>query len=356
MRIAQVMFSKGFGGAERYFVDLCLSLAARGHEVLAITHPESASRRHLEGQPGIRVMALRVRGNHDWLKLWPLARAIRAFRPDIVEAQLSRAGLYLGRIKHWLAAPLVTHVHNYLDLKYFRQVDFFTAATEDQARHLRELGVADDRVTVVPNFSMFPARERPAGEATTVVQLLAFGRFVHKKGFDVLLRAVAHLPDQDAYRLVLAGDGPDRDKLTALARELGIAERVAFPGWLEDVAPLLDQADVFVLPSRHEPFGIVVLEAMARGTAIVSTRTEGPVTMLDETTGWLCEIDNADDMAKQLEDAIRDDAGRTARAQQAMVRYRERYCVDAVLPQMEAGYRQALALVGRQGCETASKR
>ena len=346
MRIVQVMFSKGFGGAERYFVDLCLSLAERGHEVLAITHPESASRRHLEGHPRIRVVPLRVRGNHDWLKLWPLARAVRAFRPDIVEAQLSRAGLYLGRIKRWLSAPLVTHVHNYLDLKYFRHVDFFTAATPDQARHLRELGVADERITVVPNFSMFPPRERPAGETTTAVQLLAFGRFVHKKGFDVLLRAVARLPDQDAYRLVLAGDGPDRDKLTALADELGIAERVDFPGWLEDVTPLLDQADVFVLPSRHEPFGIVVLEAMARGTAIVSTRTEGPVTILDTDSGWLCAIDDAADLAIQLEDAIRDDAGRSARAERALARYRERYYVDTVLPQMEAAYREALSVAG----------
>lgn len=344
MRIAQVMFSKGFGGAERYFVDLCLSLADRGHEVLAITHPASASRRHLEGKARIRVVPLRVRGNHDWLKLWPLARAIRAFRPDIVEAQLSRAGLYLGRLKRWLPAPLVTHVHNYLDLKYFRQVDFFTAATEDQARHLRELGVTGERITVVPNFSMFPPRERPAGEVTTVVHLLAFGRFVHKKGFDVLLRAVARLPDQTGYRLVLAGDGPDRDKLAALAQELGIADRVDFPGWMEDVTPLLDQADVFVLPSRHEPFGIVVLEAMARGTAIVSTRTEGPVTILDQNTGWLCEIDDAEDLAAQLEDAIRDDAGRLTRATRALAHYRARYYVDAVLPQMEAGYRQALAV------------
>lgn len=346
MRIAQVMFSKGFGGAERYFVDLCLSLAERGHEVLAITHPASASRRHLEGRQRIRVVPLRVRGNHDWLQLWPLAHAIRAFRPDIVEAQLSRAGLYLGRIKRWLPAPLVTHVHNYLDLKYFRQVDFFTAATEDQARHLRELGVAGARITVVPNFSMFPPRERPAGGATGIVQLLGFGRFVHKKGFDVLLRAVARLPDQTGYRLVLAGDGPDRDKLAALARDLGIADQVDFPGWMEDVTPLLDQADVFVLPSRHEPFGIVVLEAMARGTAIISTRTEGPVTILDEDTGWLCAIDDAPDLATQLEDAIRDAAARSARAERALARYRERYYVDAVLPQMEAGYRQALVVTG----------
>jgi len=344
MRIVQVMFSKGFGGAERYFVDLCLSLAERGHEVLAITHPESASRRFLEGKAGIRVVPMRVRGNHDWLKLWPLARAILGFRPDIVEAQLSRAGLYLGRIRRWLPAPLVTHVHNYLDLKYFRHVDFFTAATPDQARHLRELGVADERITVVPNFSMFAPREHANGESTSAVQLLAFGRFVHKKGFDVLLRAVAQLPDPHAYRLVLAGDGPDRDNLTKLAAELGIRDRVDFPGWLEDVTPLLDQADVFVLPSRHEPFGIVVLEAMARGTAIVSTRTEGPVTILDETTGWLCAIDDAADLAAQLTDAIENDAARRERAGQALARYRERYYVDAVLPQMEAGYRQALAI------------
>ena len=350
MRIAQVMFSKGFGGAERYFVDICLALAARGHEVLAITHPESASRRHLEGQDRIRVETLRVRGNYDLLKLWPLARRLRAFRPDIVEAQLSRAGLYLGRIKPWLPCPLVTHVHNYLDIKYFRQVDFFTAATADQQRHLGELGIPADRIAVVPNFSMFPALDTPSdtGGRLTAATILAFGRFVHKKGFDVLLRAFARVPDHARHQLIIAGDGPDRQALEALTRDLGIQENVSFPGWAEDVTPLLDDADIFVLPSRHEPFGIVVLEAMARGTPIVSSRTEGPVTVLDDSTGWLCEIDDAEDLAEKLTHALADEQGdRADRAARALQRYRDRYHVDAVVPQLVEGYEQALRITPR---------
>lgn len=351
MRIAQVMLSRGFGGAERYFVDLSLALAANGHQVLAVVHPRSRSRQLLENVPNLTVAPLAIRGNHDWLKLLPLHRLLKDFRPDIIEAQLSRAALYLGRLHRWLEVPLTTHVHNYFDYGYFRHVDHFAAATQDQYDYLRQLGIPAERLCVVPNFSMLPARDLPGENPAMSHQphIVAMGRFVHKKGFDDLLRAFAvlELPNRQP-RLTLAGDGPEAEQLHRLSRELGIADRVEFPGWIEDVTAFLDPADLFVLPSRDEPFGIVVLEAMARNAAIVSTRTKGPVTILDDDTAWLCAIDDPDDLRRAMSEALWPDATHHAahwrKIRAANARYRDRYHIDAVLPAIIQGYEQALAL------------
>jgi uncharacterized protein (TIGR03085 family) len=117
--------------------------------------------------------------------------------------------------------------------------------------------------------------------------VLAIGRHVRQKGFDLLLDAFASLvarPDF-THRLVVAGDGPERSALEQQAIELGIAERVDFPGATDraTTASLFRGADVFVLPSRHEPFGIVVLEALAAGTPTVAADVGGVGEFLPDT-------------------------------------------------------------------------
>jgi glycogen(starch) synthase len=119
--------------------------------------------------------------------------------------------------------------------------------------------------------------------------LLGIGRHVPQKGFDVLLRAFAeaHLPEHD---LLLAGDGPERPALEALASALNLGARVQFVGRADrpTAVSLFQGCDFFVLPSRMEPQGIVNLEAMAAGKAVVASRVGGvPDIVLDNETGLL---------------------------------------------------------------------
>ena len=98
-----------------------------------------------------------------------------------------------------------------------------------------------------------------------LLRLTALGRFVKKKGFDTLLEAFASLRKESNVKLTIGGDGPERNALKQLAMDLDISDKVEFVGWVEDVAEFLSGSDLFVLPSREEPFGIVILEAMAVG-------------------------------------------------------------------------------------------
>jgi glycosyltransferase involved in cell wall biosynthesis len=114
----------------------------------------------------------------------------------------------------------------------------------------------------------------------------------HKKGLDILIRAFAKaFRGRSSVRLYLCGDGPLAVQLKALAAELGVGETVVFRGRLAkaEVVKILDGADFFVLPSRMETFGVVVIEALARGVPVIATRSGGPEYIVEESTGLLVE-------------------------------------------------------------------
>ncbi|WP_454732080.1 MULTISPECIES: glycosyltransferase family 4 protein [Cupriavidus] len=132
------------------------------------------------------------------------------------------------------------------------------------------------RVEAIPNPLPFPFPEVPASRDSKTV--LAVGRLVHAKGFDVLLNAWAWIaPRHPDWRLEIVGEGEERAALESLAHELDIAGSVSMPGTRTDVESHYRNAALFCLSSRYEGFGLVLLEAMAFGLPVVSTDCEtGP--------------------------------------------------------------------------------
>jgi glycosyltransferase involved in cell wall biosynthesis len=343
MRLSHVMLSQGFGGAERYFVDLCTALAKRGHAVQAVCQRGSMAHDRIGRVPGIQIAPIRVMGAWDPLARGAIRRALRRFGPELVHVHLARGAWLGGQAAHRLGLPVVTKLHNYVKLKYYRHVDWFNVTTESQRDYLLGHGVVGERIRVIPNFSSLPPVAASPATNREAVNWVSYGRLVHKKGFDLLLRAFSRLRETrpDA-RLCIGGDGEEGPRLQTLSRELGLEGHVDFPGWISDVSGLLDGADVFVLASRDEPFGIVVLEAMARGIPIVSTRTQGPLEILDEMTAWLCDPDDADGLARTMLAAADSVEQRCARAGQALVRYRDTYHEDVVMPKLIALYERII--------------
>ncbi len=347
LSVCQVMLSTGFGGAERLFVDLCLALADRGCRVQSVCQPSFQGRDLLAADERIEIADVHVRGNWDLFASRRMQSLIEGFSPDLIHSHLARGALHAGRCAEALGIPLVANLHNYIDLKYYRRVDRFLPGTNDQAAYLEGLGVARSRIHVVPHFTRIEAASSPRADGRTFV---SYGRMVRKKGFDLLLGAFARLHAQDtAVRLLLGGDGPERAALESLAVRLGIQGAVEFSGWIEDAGAFLDRGDVFVLPSRDEPFGIVVLEAMARGKAIVASRTAGPVEVLDKTTACLFETGDEESLASAMASLYADRDRRESLARRSLTRFVERYSEQAVLPQFMALYRPLADAPDRAG-------
>ncbi|MGE3847162.1 MAG: glycosyltransferase [Gammaproteobacteria bacterium] len=346
MRIAQVMLARGFGGAERSFVDLSLALAARGHEVLAIGDGRGAALPMLAGRRGISLVSLRCHGNWDLLARRRLRQALEAFAPKVVQAHLARAALLAGHAAHALGLPTVAKTHNLVDARYYRDIDLLVPTTAAQAAHLRAQGVAEQDLRLIPNFSPLEPLAARVHAAGPPWRLKTFGRFVAKKGFACLLDATAALRAAGVdVRLDVGGDGPENGALRARAASLGIADRVCWPGWITDVPAFLADAHLFVLPSHDEPFGIVLLEAMACGTPIVTTPTAGPREILDADTACFAARDDAAALADALTLALGDYALCARRAQAALERFRARYSAEVITARYLDAYAE---LAGRE--------
>jgi glycosyltransferase involved in cell wall biosynthesis len=246
--------------------------------------------------------------------------------------------------------PLIFVAHNY-HLQHVRKADAVFAITEDLRQAVIARRVAPERVRVVPHSvdslhivcslpsakdakAVFAAAGLPAepeaaaGERSRRAPLVigTLGRMVAKKGFAEFIAALALLRDRKAeFRAVIGGDGEEAQALAAMARSLGLEDRIRFPGWINDKAAFFRGLDIFCLPSLHEPFGIVALEAMAAGLPIVSTATEGPREILgDQVTALLAPPNNPAALAARLQSLLSDPSLRLrlARAARRLVETR----------------------------------
>ena len=340
MKIAQVMLDPNYGGAQRYFADLCLELAGRGHSVLSIIRKNSVVESALISMENIEVVVINNRfGWHDPFAPNQMKIALNRFQPNIVEAHLARAAFLAGKIKPAGKWPLIAKTHNNINGKYYRNMDVIVPTTAQAAKSEYHRNIPQDKfAAVIPNFSRLKPVSKVA-KPVRIEKVFAAGRFVKKKGFNVLLEALAELKSSDInFSLQIAGDGPEFSPLKALSTELGINENVQFLGLRNDVPNLIKNADLFVLPSLREPFGIIVLEAMAMGTPIIATRSEGPLEVLDDKSAILVDKGEKSALFHGLQKAIQDPEGCRILAQNALTVYKSCYAADAVVPKILALY------------------
>jgi N-acetyl-alpha-D-glucosaminyl L-malate synthase BshA len=232
-----------------------------------------------------------------------------------------------------------------------QQSDGVTAVSESLRQDtFRELGVTCD-IRVIPNFlecqlyrrrDVAPIRARlaPRGEKIAI----HVSNFRPVKRVTAAVEVFARVRRQVPARLLMVGDGPDLADAAALARDLGVGEDVVFVGEQDQVVPLLSAADVFLLPSVQESFGLAALEAMACEVPIVASRVGGlPEVITDGVDGFLHAPADLDGMARSTGRLLKDEALHGRMAAAARQTAEERYCDSLIVPIYEAYYEEVLA-------------
>lgn len=301
----QAMAGARHGGAEAFFTRLAGALHRAGLEQRVVIRRDPARAARLRAA-GLEPVEVPFGGRLDWRSGAALRREIAAFAPRVVLTWMNRATARCppGDFVH------LARLGGYYDLKYYRLCDHLIANTRDIAAYLTGAGWPPARVHYLPNF-VDDAPAEPIARAALDTPpdaplLLALGRLHGNKAFDVLLDAVARVPEA---WLWLAGEGPLRAALEAQARRLGIAERVRFLGWREDAGALMAAADIVVCPSRHEPLGNVVIEAWARRRPVAAAASQGPGALIgDGETGLLAPVDDVAALAAALGRLVSDPA------------------------------------------------
>ena len=332
LRLLQAIGGGEQGGAEAFFVRLALALKRAGveqHLLVRRDRPWVSALR--EG--GLEPVALPFGGWADFTTKRAFAREIEAFRPHVVLTWMNRASHLCPARVPGHEFRHVARLGGYYDLKYYRSCGHLIGNTEDIVSYLRGQGWPAETSHYVPNFvsaETAPAVARAALETPADAPLLlALGRLHRNKAFDVLLRALADLPQ--AY-LWIAGSGPEEDALKSLGRELGVTPRVRFLGWREDVAALLATADVFVCPSRIEPLGNVVIEAWAHGTPVVAAAAAGPMSLIAPgETGLIVPLEDAPALAMSIRTLVDNPALAARLAEAGRAAYAESFTEAAVV-------------------------
>ncbi len=329
IRVLQAMAGAEQGGAEAFFERLVCALHRDGlqQHVLIRRNPARAGRLKAAG---LTPVELPFGGAFDFTTRRHFAREIARFKPHVVMTWMNRASAMCpkGNFVH------VARLGGYYDLKYYKGCDHLIGNTPDIVNYLVREGWPQDRAHYVPNFAEVDTAVEPMSRAAHYTPkhaplVVAMGRLHENKAFDILIRAMARVPD--AY-LWLAGDGPERQKLEALALSEGVKPRTRFLGWQQDVSPLLAAADVFVCPSRHEPLGNVVLEAWALGRPVVAADAQGPGMLIDHgRNGLLVPVDDPGALAQGIAWMLGNPADARAMAQAGQDSYMQDYSASVVI-------------------------
>jgi L-malate glycosyltransferase len=219
-----------------------------------------------------------------------------------------------------------------------------------QQETLTTFGCTACRIEVIPNFvdqniydrSLYTSvLTQQIDSGTRVLMHVSNFRPVKRVGDVVAIFAKVHA--QIPSVLVMVGDGPDRVMAETAARELGIQDKVFFLGKIDAVAPLLAGADLFLLPSSNESFGLSALEALACGVPVIGTRTGGiPEVVRDGETGVLCDVGDVEGMSDAAIKLLADRGRWHAMSTLAAADARERFSLDAIVAEYEAFYKYTL--------------
>ena len=283
--ILHAMLGKGLGGLEQVFLDYQPILEAYaavdgGKAVGAVRAGGKVAAQEARRVPPLATLPAYT----DWdpITLGAARRLVKATAPDLILSHGQRPARLLARVAPPKAVLAICVHKPAFDIKTTRTHYICVG------RHLAELaverGVPADRVHFVPNAVKPPTvLAAPFADQTRPPRIVAAGRLHPKKGFDVLIAALAQLRDQGlGFEAEIAGEGDARGKLEGLIAEHGLGDRVRLVGWRSDVSAFLATGDVFAFPSYQEGFPLVLLEAMAVGLPVASSAIPGPVEMIAE--------------------------------------------------------------------------
>ena len=311
-------------------------------------------------EAGLAVRTVAERRRWDTQVFRQLKQVVAEINPDILETRNVKSHFLVRLLGLYRKYPWIAWNHGYTSIsrldRLYARLDRWSlpkayrvvTVCRPFAEELARIGVRKDRITILHNaaqpFVAPPLDEvertwRKLGIADDEAVILAVGRLSEEKGHADLIRAAAILsgtPGLPRFRVVILGDGPEREPMLQLAAKLGVTQRIKLAGFQRDTAPYYAMATLVAVPSHSEGSPNVVLEAMAAGLPIVANQVGGVPEILDEgATGLMVMPRNPTAMAYAIQRILTDEELRGRLGASARARAEESYT--------PAEYRRALA-------------
>jgi glycosyltransferase involved in cell wall biosynthesis len=363
-RVLHCIPGMGGGGAERQLAYLSGELVRRGWEVhVALVSGGPNLERLRSG--GATIHRLQARSNYDPTLLWQLARAMESVRPDVVQVwmlQMEILGALAARYRGvpWIFSERCSELAYPPTAKNRLRAWVAGTATAIVANSRGGREYWDERLAsgarfVIPNAlptaeiaSVAVADETRTGIPASGQLVLFAGRLTDQKDPMRFVRALATVLRRPDIVGVVAGDGPLRDAVEAEVRLLGLADRVRFTGYLDDVWAWMKRANVFVSPSLFEGHPNTVLEAAACGSPLVVSDIAAHRELLDaDSASWVRAGGAADELSTAILQVLDDPPGARTRAARAARGVAE-LSVERIAQEYDRVYMEVIELAGRR--------
>jgi len=351
--VVHVAWAGHVGGIERLIHDLAREQSGIGIEVAVAFGQANGLFAERIRELGIPVFDLELRSGYDMRRRSHARAAASLARSEVVHAHafnpplaaiMRRSGrpivfTHHGNFAQGRKPGLAGAISRHMQRRFLARRCAAVAANSNwTAERLCEVyGIRRDAVTMVHNGVDTRAAEPPGGRDASRPLTVAFvGRLVQFKRVDRIIGAVAQLQADRDIQVLIAGGGPLEGELRALAGDLGVESQVRFLGWQGDIGKVLGQADVLVLPSEDEPFGLAMIEASAHGLLTVAfadgggvLETVGPdgqvVRTVDELAGVLSDLEGSELLSSAARQARSSWARREFAIGKTAARYAELY-------------------------------
>lgn len=357
-RILLVISSLSGGGAERVAVLMARGFLGRGHQVSLVTVfgrdsdfydlPRSVKRVALNLGRDRSTVVQKITGNYQRVRA--LRRTMLQERPDVVISFMSQTNVLTLLASRGLGIPVIITEHieasrfplpfrwEWLRRRTYHWATRLVSVSEAVDVHFRWIPHSQRTIicNAIPLAELRQESGRPLRQDWPHI-VLAMGRLTDQKGFDILIRAfakiAAELPD---WGLVILGEGEDRLMLDELVQQLGLRDRVRLPGVLHQPYAAMKQSDLFVLSSRHEGFGIVLVEAMACGLPVIATDcwSVSPGIVHDGMDGRLVPVEDVSGLAATMSELMQNEERRKQLGHAAAESAR-RFDLDTVMGQWQ---------------------
>lgn len=371
MNIAIVCYPT-FGGSGVVATELGLALARKGHQVHFITYSYPVRLDFLEmnihfHEVHVEEYPLFHYQPYELALSSKMAYVVKTYDIDILHVHYAIPHAYAGYMakqmlkREGIEVPMITTLHGtditlvgnhptYKEAVTFsiNESDVVTSVSESLKRDTLRLFNVDKDIKVIPNFIGLQKTERVSPCKRSVMasadELIVthISNFRKVKRVDDVVRVFYGIQQQLPAKLIMVGDGPEREIADQLCKDLGIKKKVLFLGNTSDIDRILCFTDLFLLPSESESFGLSALEAMAAGVPVVSSNAGGLSEVNEEgVSGYLCPIGDVQTMAEKAI-YILSDKDRLAQFKQNAQKVAARFDEEKIIPMYEALYYNAI--------------
>jgi glycosyltransferase involved in cell wall biosynthesis len=322
VKVLQLISSGGYYGAENMLLNLCASQQKAGCEnslmLFYNVHAPNVEFYERARRRGLSVRMVHCQGRADWRAVRQIEECIQEDGIELLHTHGYKADLYgyvaarrsgkpiVATCHNWVGGTAALGIYNHLDRMALKRFQGLAAVSDSVAQRLLDSGVAAKKIRTIPNgIDVGPfehALPSPAlnFDGSKVIGMVA--RLDLQKGFEYLLRAARELCGTfPALKVVLVGEGPDRQAIENLIHRFGLQSNVVLTGQHSDMPAIYAAMDIFILPSLNEGLPMTILEAMAASKPVIATRVGAiPSVIKDGETGLLVNPEDINGLRNAL--------------------------------------------------------